>query len=156
MSCDVGKAREGLENKLWRRWSGLKLGEWAELILQAFCRFTYVTAHSPSFLSLHLRHSSFCNHSLALPTSQLILQPFRCFTYVTAHSPTLLSLLRHRIFTYVIWSSRPCQIANVRGCITAISRSPLPAASASTAHRQIAATPVYTYSDRSVLINLLV
>ena len=61
-------------------------------------------AHSPSFPSLHLRHSSFSNPSLALPTSQLILQPFRSFTYVTAHSPTLLSLLlRHRIFTYVTW-----------------------------------------------------
>ena len=62
------------------------------------------TAHSPSFPSLHLRHSSFPNPSLALPTSQLILQPIRCFIYVTAHSPTLLSLLlRHRIFTYVTW-----------------------------------------------------
>ena len=61
-------------------------------------------AHSPSFPSLHLRHSSFSNPSLALPTSQLILQPVRCFTYVTAHSPILLSLLlRHRIFTYVTW-----------------------------------------------------
>ena len=76
-------------------------------------------AHSPSFQSLrlrhssfwfsklsslHLRHSSFSNPSLALPTSQLILQLFRCFTYVTVHSPTLLSpLLRHRIFTYVTW-----------------------------------------------------
>ena len=28
-SCDVGKAREGLENELWRRWSVAKLGEWA-------------------------------------------------------------------------------------------------------------------------------
>ena len=77
-----------------------------ELILQAFSHFTYVTAHSdsPSFPSLHLHHSSFSNHSLALPTSQLVLQIFRCFTYVTAHSPTLLSpLLRHRIFTYVTW-----------------------------------------------------
>ena len=76
------------------------------LILQAFSNFTYVTAHSdsPSFPSLYLRHSSFPNPSLALPTSQLILQPFLCFTYVTAHSPTLLSpLLRHRIFTYVTW-----------------------------------------------------
>ena len=64
---------------------------WAQLILQPFSQFTYVTAHSPT-------------HSVALPTSQLILQPFRCFTYVTAHSPTLLSLLlRHRIFTYVTW-----------------------------------------------------
>ena len=35
MSCDVGEAREGLENELWRRWSDGKLGEseWALLIL---------------------------------------------------------------------------------------------------------------------------
>ena len=61
-------------------------------------------AHSPTFPSLHLRHSSFSNPSVALPKSQLILQPFRCFTYVTAHSPTLLSLLlSHWLFTYVTW-----------------------------------------------------
>ena len=54
-------------------------------------------AHSPTFPSIHLLHSSFSNPSFALPTSQLILQPFRYFAYVTAHSPTLLSLLlRHR------------------------------------------------------------
>ena len=28
MSCDVGKATEGLENELWRRWSDGKVGEW--------------------------------------------------------------------------------------------------------------------------------
>ena len=49
-----------------------------------------LSAHSQTFLSLHLRQSSFSNPSVALPTSQFILQPFRCFTYVTAHSPTLL------------------------------------------------------------------
>ena len=59
-------------------------------------------AHSPTFPSLYLRHSSFSNPSAALPTSQLILQPLRCFIYVTAHSPTFLSfLLRHWLFTYV-------------------------------------------------------
>ena len=58
-------------------------------------------AHSPTLPSLHLRHSSFSNPSVALPTSQFILQHFRCFTYVTAHSATLLSLLlRHRLFTW--------------------------------------------------------
>ena len=91
MSCDIGEVTESLENQneLWRRWSGWKLGEWAEL---------------PVFQSLNLRHSSFSNPSLALPTSQLILQPFCCFTYATVHSPTFLSLLlRHRIFTYVTW-----------------------------------------------------
>ena len=55
-------------------------------------------------MSLHLRHSSFSNPSVALPTSRLILQPFWCFTYVTAHSQTHPSLLlRHRLFTYVTW-----------------------------------------------------
>ena len=57
-------------------------------------------AHSPTFPSLHLRHSSFSNPSVGLPTSQLFLQPFRCFTYITAHSPTLPSLyLRHSSFS---------------------------------------------------------
>ena len=52
----------------------------------------------------NLRHNSFSNPSVALPTSQLILQSFRCFTYATARSPTLLSLLlRHRFFIYVTW-----------------------------------------------------
>ena len=58
------------------------------------------SAHSPTFPSLHLRHSSFSNPFVSLPTSQLILQPFRCFTYVTAHSLTLPSLyLRHSSFS---------------------------------------------------------
>ena len=65
---------------------------------------THSRAHSPTFPSLHLHHSSFSNPSVALPTSRLILQSFRCFTCVTDHSPTLLSfLLRHRLFTYVTW-----------------------------------------------------
>ena len=59
----------------------------AELILQPFRHFTYVTAHSPTLPSLYLRHSSFSNHSVASPTSQLILQPFFRFSYVTSSSP---------------------------------------------------------------------
>ena len=85
MNCDVGEATEGLENELG-------------------------SAHSPTFPSLHLRHNSFSNPSVALPTSQFILQlffrfsyvkssPFRRFTYVSAHSPTLPLLhLRHSSF----------------------------------------------------------
>ena len=46
-------------------------------------------AHSPTFPSLHLRHNSFSNPSVALPTSQVILQPFRCVTYVTSSSLNL-------------------------------------------------------------------
>ena len=56
-------------------------------------------AHSPTFPSLHLRHNSFSNLSVALPRSQLILQPFRPFIHITAHSPTFPSLhLRHDSF----------------------------------------------------------
>ena len=73
MNCDVGEATEGLEN---------------ELILQHFRHFTYITAHSPTLLSLYLRHSSFFNPSVASPTSQLIHQPIFCFSYVTGSSLT--------------------------------------------------------------------
>ena len=70
------------------------------IILQPFCRYTYITAHSPTLPSLHLHHSSFSNLSITSPTSQLILQTFRHFTYVTTHSPTLPSLyLRHSSFS---------------------------------------------------------
>ena len=83
ISCDVREATEGLG-----------------LILQPFRHFTYVTAHSPSLPSLHLRHSSFSNISVTSPSSQLILQLFRHFTYVTAHSRNLPSLhLRHSSFS---------------------------------------------------------
>ena len=72
----------------------------SQLILQPFCHFTYVTAHSATLLLLHLCHSSFSNPSVALPMSQLILQPFCRFTYITAHSPTLLLLhLHHSSFS---------------------------------------------------------
>ena len=58
------------------------------------------SAHSPTLPSLHLRHNSFSNPSIALPTSQLILQPFHRFTYVPTHSPTFPSLyLRHNSFS---------------------------------------------------------
>ena len=67
-------------------------------------------AHSPTFPSFHLRHSSFSNPSVALPTSQLILQPFRRFTYVTAHSPTLALLhLRRSSFSNPSFASPTSQ-----------------------------------------------
>ena len=96
MNCDTGKAREGLGNELWCRWSNWKLGEWAELIviiiaeliLQAFHCFTYVTTHSPTLPSLYLHQSSFSNPFIASPMSQLILQPFFGFSYVTGFSLT--------------------------------------------------------------------
>ena len=77
---------------------------WIAQLVKALARKAKGSAHSPTFPSIHLRHSSFSSRSVALPTSQLILQPFRSFTYVTAHYPTILSLfLRHRLFTYVSW-----------------------------------------------------
>ena len=48
----------------------------------------YVTAHSPTIPLLHLRHSSFSNLSVASPTSQLILQPIFRISYVTGSSLT--------------------------------------------------------------------
>ena len=85
----------------------------SELVLQAFRHFTYVTAHSPTLPSLYLRHSSFSNPSVALPTSQLILQPFRPFLRHRSFSnpsfayPTSQALhLRHL-------ASRPCLNRNV-------------------------------------------
>ena len=56
------------------------------LILQPFRHFTYVKAHSPTLPSLYLRHSSFSNPFLPLPTPQFILQPFFHFSYVTSSS----------------------------------------------------------------------
>ena len=95
MNCDVGEATKGLENELCSPTSQLcsfsKLSltlPTSQLILQPFRHFTYVTAHSPTFPSLYLRHNSFSNPSVASPTSQLILQPFFRFSYVTGFSPT--------------------------------------------------------------------
>ena len=112
-ACDVGEAKERLENEMWCRWSSRRVGKWAVTLvkrrkgLAMSCDGGDVTEsleNEERFPSLHLRHSSFSKPSVALPMSQLILQSFRCFTYVTAHSPTLLSLLlRHRSFIYVTW-----------------------------------------------------
>ena len=147
MNYDVGEATEELENER-SSFSNLSVtSPTSQLILQPFRRFTYVTAHSqpfrfftyvkvhyptlfslllshklchsPTFPSLHLRHNSFSNPSVALPTSQLILQPFRrftyvtthsqpfcCFTYVTVHSPTLFwLLLSHKLCSSPTFSS---------------------------------------------------
>ena len=73
--------------------------------------YSHSRAHSPSFPLLYLRHISFSNPSLALPTSQLILQPFRCFTYVTVHSQTLPLLhLRHSSFSNPSFASATSQL----------------------------------------------
>ena len=44
----------------------------SQLILESFRRFTYITAHSPTLLLLHLSHSSFSNPSFASLTSQVL------------------------------------------------------------------------------------
>ena len=97
-TCDVGEAKEGLENELCYDYnyelcsfSKLSIASPTSqliLILQAFHHFTYVTAHSPTLPSLYLRHNSFSNPSIASPTSQLILQPFFRLSYVTGFSLT--------------------------------------------------------------------
>ena len=111
----IGEAKEGLENKLWRRLSNGRVREWA---------VTYIKRRKSWKMS--------CDIGEASPTSQLILQPFRRFIYVTAHStalpllhlvtahsPAFLSLLlRHRLFTYVTWRAahvvKPNNINNHR------------------------------------------
>ena len=80
-----------------------------------FARWRNRRAHSPTFPSLHLRHSSFSNPSVALPTSQLILQPFRRFTYVKTHFPALPLLhLRHSLFSNPYLASPTSQALHLR------------------------------------------
>ena len=131
-ACDVGEAKEGLENELWRRWSNRRVGEWVVAQVKRWkcwrmsrTQFTYVTTHSPTLLSLYLGHSSFSIPYVVSPTSQIILQPFfrflrhrqssfsnLChFTYVKAHSPTLLSLyLHHSSFSNLSVASPTSQL----------------------------------------------
>ena len=65
MSCDVHKAMEGLENELSLHVCHSSFSNpsvalpTSHLILQPFCCFTYVTAHSPTLLLLLLRHRLF-------------------------------------------------------------------------------------------------
>ena len=95
MSCDVGEVTKvgewalllcyKLEHGRLARWIKWRACD-AEFILQPFLHFTYITTHSPTLPSLYLRHSSFSNPSVVLPTSQFILQPFFRFSYVTSSS----------------------------------------------------------------------
>ena len=139
MSFDVGEVMERLENELCYDYnyelcafsnSSVAL-PMSQLILQPFRCFTYVTVHSPTFLSLlrhklmssahfptfpslHLRHSLFSNLSVTSPTSQLILQPFRRFTHVTADSPTFPLLhLRHNSFSNPSFASPTSQVLHL-------------------------------------------
>ena len=70
MNCDLVEVSERLQNEVCS-YSNLSVtSPTAQLILQLFRRFTYITAHSPTLPLLHLRHSSFSNPSFASPTSQ--------------------------------------------------------------------------------------
>ena len=98
MSCDVGEVTVRLENELCYGYN------YELCSLQPFHRFTYVKVHSPTLISLLLRHkqSSFSNLSVTSPTLLFILQPFFRFSYVRsrAHSPTFPSFhLRHNSFS---------------------------------------------------------
>ena len=80
MSCDVDEVTEWLENELCYDYnyelcsfSNLFVASpTSQVILQPFHRYTYVTAHSPAFPLLHLRHSSFSNASFASLTSEAL------------------------------------------------------------------------------------
>ena len=87
MSCDVGKAAEGWRMSCDVGETMLGFGDnpyiaspTSQLILQLFCCFTYVTAHSTALPLLHLRH--------------------RHLTYFTALAPTLLLLYLHHSSFY--------------------------------------------------------
>ena len=78
----LGSGRSFLEDGYkWQTYIRVAL-----LMLQPFGHFTYVTTHSPTLPSLYLRHSLFCNPSVASPTSQFILQLFFRFSYATSSS----------------------------------------------------------------------
>ena len=63
MSCDVGRLT-------YVTFSNPSVAlPTSKFILQPFFRFSYVTVHSPTFPSLHLRQSSFSNPSFASLTS---------------------------------------------------------------------------------------
>ena len=120
-ACDVGEAKEGLENELWCRRSNGKVGEWvllcvcvwALLILQTFLHFTYVTTHSPTLQSLYLRHNSFSNPSVASPMSTTFSNPY--FASPTSQAIHLIHL-----------ASRPCatvSLQNSRGRFITIKES---------------------------------
>ena len=117
-ASDVGEAKEGLENELWRRWSNGRVGEWAVTLVKwrkgwrMGCDVREVTErleNEQSYLQYN-EQSSFSNLSITSRTSQPILQPFRRFTYVTAHSQTLPLLhRRHSSFSNPSFASPTSQ-----------------------------------------------
>ena len=69
----------------------------SQLILQPFRPFTYVTAHSPTFPLLHLRHSSFSNPCFASPTSQAL-----HLIHLASRPWIVIAAFRTRILRYVV------------------------------------------------------
>ena len=73
------------------------------------------SAHSPTISSLHLRHSSFSNPSVASPTPQFILLPSFRFSYVTSsslNSPgdlpmSLTTLVYCKKYNYTFYKASP-------------------------------------------------
>ena len=59
MNCDVGEVMERLENEKSSFFNFSVSLPMSQLILQPFRRFTYVTVHSPTLLSLLPRHKLF-------------------------------------------------------------------------------------------------
>ena len=93
----MGGSPGKLSEELVRSFSNLSVtSPTSQLVLQPFRRFTYVTAHSPTLLLLHLRHSSFSNPSFASPTSQglhLIHQASRPWHLHSYYVPTVNKLV---------------------------------------------------------------
>ena len=123
-ACDVGEAKEGLENELWRRWSNGRFGEWAVTYVKRrkgwrmSCDVDEVRKGwrmSRAHRYRDIQQSSFSTLSATSATSQLILQPFRRFTYVTAHSPSLPLLhLRHGSFSNPSFASPTSRALHLR------------------------------------------
>ena len=116
-ACDVGEAKEGLENELWRRWNNGRVGEWDVTYVKRrkgwrmSCDVGEVMESLENQNELWRRWSDWklgeWAEFIVIVIAELILQtflslhqPFRRFTYVTAHSLTLPSLyLSHSSFS---------------------------------------------------------
>ena len=94
MSCDVGEVTESLENE---HCSTAYSTVYSSAHSPTFLSLHLCPAHSPSLPSLYLRHSSFSNPSFASPTSQAL---HLHHLVSSAQSPTFLSLrLCHSSFS---------------------------------------------------------
>ena len=122
MSCDVGELTGRLKNEHSSSLSGS----------------SPTSQHYPTLPSLYLRHSSFSNPSVALPTSQFILQPFFPFSYVTSSSlkspgePTMRYVFNWRVIWGSCWpeqllyTTKSCVVVAVCRCAMTCWRSTSP------------------------------